>query len=179
MKLAGKTAIVTGGARGIGLGCATELAQEGAAIALVDRPGSEELAAGVATVRELGVECIGIEADIFSHGGCQAAVDETLSDFGDLDILVHVPAFNRRNSFLDYPPEVRRLIYTTNAIEALNSNIRRAVRTRGHFPSDDAAAKLIYLALNATSQEWKRSVREWHAVKSQFAIMFENRFPMA
>ena len=57
--------------------------------------------------------------------------------------------------------------------------IRRAVRTRGHVPSDEAAAKLIYLALNATSQEWKRSVREWHAVKSQCAIMFKNRFPMA
>ena len=79
----------------------------------------------------------------------------------------------------NYPPEVRRLIYTTNAIEALNSKIRRAVRTRGHFPSDEAAAKLIYLALNATSTEWKRSVRNWHAVKSQFAIMFEDRFPMA
>ena len=74
---------------------------------------------------------------------------------------------------------VRRLIYTTNVIEALNSKIRRAVRTRGHFPSDEAAAKLIYLALNATSVEWKRSVREWHRVKSQLAIMFEERFPMA
>ena len=87
-------------------------------------------------------------------------------------------AWNEVIPFLDYPPEVRRLIYTTNAIEALNSKIRRAVRTRGHFPSDEAAAKLIYLALNATSQEWKRSVREWHAIKSQFAIMFEERFPM-
>ena len=73
----------------------------------------------------------------------------------------------------------RICITVTNAIEALNSKIRRAVRTRGHFPSDEAAAKLIYLALNAASQEWKRSVREWHAVKSQFAIMFEKRFPMA
>ena len=48
--------------------------------------------------------------------------------------------------FLNFPPGVRRLIYTTNAIEALNSKIRRAVRTRGHFPGDEAAAKLIYLA---------------------------------
>ena len=75
--------------------------------------------------------------------------------------------------------DTRFSIPVTNAIEALNSKIRRAVRTRGHFPSDEAAAKLIYLALNATSTEWKRSVREWHAVKSQFAIMFEDRFPMA
>ena len=58
-------------------------------------------------------------------------------------------AWNEVIPFLDYPPEVRRLIYTTNAIEALNAKIRRAVRTRGHFPSDEAAAKLIYLALNA------------------------------
>ena len=78
-------------------------------------------------------------------------------------------------------PDIGTKIFipVTNAIEALNSKIRRAARTRGHFPSDDAAAKLIYLALNATSTEWKRSVREWHAVRSQFTIMFEDRFPMA
>jgi len=122
-------------------------------------------------------------------------------NFQDSDLVRQYPAFApswRRAwseviPFLDYPPEVRRLIYITNAIEALNSKTRRAVRIRGFggrtashavfqsasLPSDDAAAKLIYLALNATSQEWKRSVREWHAVKSQFAIMFEDRFPMA
>ncbi|MEP4334783.1 MAG: transposase [Roseobacter sp.] len=87
-------------------------------------------------------------------------------------------AWNEVIPFLDYPPEVRKLIYTTNAIDALNSKIRSAVRTCCHFPSDDAAAKLIYLALNATSNEWKRSAREWHAVRSQLAIMFEDRFPM-
>ena len=115
------------------------------------------------------------------------AAEAALSEFEASDLAARYPAiapswrraWSEVIPFLDYPPEVRRLIYTTNAIEALNSKIRRAVRTRGHFPSDDAAAKLIYLTLNATSQEWKRSVREWHAVKSQFAIMFENRFPMA
>ncbi len=80
--------------------------------------------------------------------------------------------------FLDDPPEVRRLICTTNAIEALHAKNRRAVRTRGHVPGDEAAAKLICLALNAASREPKRSVREWRAVKSPFAIMFEERFPM-
>ena len=88
-------------------------------------------------------------------------------------------AWNEVTPFLDDPPQMRRLIYTTNAIEALNSKIRRAVRTRSHVPPDDAAAKLIYLVLNATSQGWKRSVREWQAVKSQFAIMFKHHFPMA
>ena len=80
---------------------------------------------------------------------------------------------------LDPPTEVGRPIHTTNAMETLNSKIRRAVRTQGHVPGDEAAAKLIDLALNATSAEWKRSVREWHAVKSQSAIMLEDRFPMA
>ena len=114
------------------------------------------------------------------------AAEAALSEFEQSNLATKYPAiapswrraWNEVIPFLDYPPEVRRLIYTTNAIEALNSKIRRAVRTRGHFPSDEAAAKLIYLALNATSQEWKRSVREWHAVKSQLAIMFEARFPM-
>jgi len=115
------------------------------------------------------------------------AAETALAEFEDSDLAARYPAIApswRRARpevipFLDYPPEVRRLICTTNAIEALNSKIRRAVRTRGHFLSDEAAAKLIYLALNATSQEWKRSVREWLAVKNQLAIMFEDRFPMA
>lgn len=115
------------------------------------------------------------------------AAELALAEFEESDLAKRYPAiapswrraWNEVIPFLDYPPEVRRLIYTTNAIEALNSKIRRAVRTRGHFPSDEAAAKLIYLALNATSSEWKRSVREWHAVRSQLAIMFEDRFPMA
>ena len=80
---------------------------------------------------------------------------------------------------LDYPPELRRLICITNAIEAPNSKIRRAVRTRGHVPGDDAAAKSICLALNATSQGRRRSVRERQAVKSQVVVMFEDRFPIA
>lgn len=115
------------------------------------------------------------------------AAQAALAEFEDGDLATRYPAiapswrraWNEVIPFLDYPPEVRRLIYTTNAIEALNSKIRRAVRTRGHFPSDEAAAKLIYLALNATLVQWKRSVREWHMVKSQLAIMFEERFLMA
>lgn len=115
------------------------------------------------------------------------AAEMALTEFEKSDLAKRYPAiapswrraWNEVIPFLDYPPEVRRLIDTTNSIEALNSKIRRAVRTRGHFPSNEAAAKLIYLALNATSTEWKRSVREWHAVGSQLAIMFEDLFPMA
>jgi putative transposase len=81
--------------------------------------------------------------------------------------------------FFAFPEGVRRIIYTTNAIEALNSKLRRAVRTRGHFPSDDAASKLLYLVLNHAAAAWKRPPREWAEAKTQFAVMFKERFVRA
>jgi putative transposase len=78
--------------------------------------------------------------------------------------------------FFAYPESVRRIIYTTNAIEALNAKLRRAVRARGHFPNDDAAMKLLYLVLNNAADEWKRPPREWFEAKTQFAIVFGERF---
>jgi putative transposase len=80
--------------------------------------------------------------------------------------------------FFAYPPEVRRIIYTTNAIESLNSTIRRSVRARGHFPSDEAAMKLIWLQLREVTKNWKMPAREWHAAKAQFALLFGDRFEM-
>ena len=78
--------------------------------------------------------------------------------------------------FYAFPAEVRRIIYTTNAIEAVNAKLRRAVRARGHFPTDEAALKLLFLVLNRTMKEWKMPAREWTAAKAQFAILFEDRF---
>ncbi len=78
--------------------------------------------------------------------------------------------------FFAFPEGVRRFIYTTNAIEALNSKLRRAFRTRGDLPSDDAAAKLLYLVLNHTTADWKRPPREWVEAKTQFAVIFKERF---
>ena len=71
---------------------------------------------------------------------------------------------------------MRRIIYTTNAIEALNSKLRRAVRIRGHFPNDEAAIKLLFLVLRQAAGEWKMPPREWAEAKTQFAIMFDERF---
>ena len=68
------------------------------------------------------------------------------------------------------------IIPVTNQIEALNSKLRQAVRTRGHFPSDDAAMKLLYLVLNHAAEEWKRPPREWFEAKIQFAVVFGERF---
>ncbi len=78
--------------------------------------------------------------------------------------------------FFAFPESVRRIIYTTNAIEALNSKLRRAVRTRGHFPNDDAAMKLLYLVLNQASEDWKRAPREWFEARTQLAVIFGERF---
>ena len=77
------------------------------------------------------------------------------------------------------PIAVRRIIYTTNAIEALNAKLRRAVRTRGHFPTDEAATKLLYLVLRQVAGKWKMPPREWCEAKTQFAIMFDQRFVTA
>ncbi|MFT9092659.1 MAG: IS256 family transposase [Gluconacetobacter sp.] len=81
--------------------------------------------------------------------------------------------------FYAFPAEVRKLIYTTNAIEALNAKLRRAVRARGHFPNDDAALKLLFLALNRAEKEWIMPPREWSMAKAQFAILFGDRFARA
>ena len=81
--------------------------------------------------------------------------------------------------FFAFPDDVRRIIYTTNIIEALNAKLRRAVRTRGHFPSDDAALKLLFLVLNLAEREWRMPPREWSLAKAQFAILFDERFQNA
>ena len=78
--------------------------------------------------------------------------------------------------FFAFPEAVRPIIYTTNAIEALNSKLRSAVRIRGHFPSDEAEAKLLFLVLRRTVDAWKMPPREWGQAKTQFAVMFGERF---
>ena len=85
-------------------------------------------------------------------------------------------AWNEVIPFFAFPEAVRKIVYTTNAIEALNSKLRRAVRARGHFPSDEAATKLLYLILNRSEKEWKMPPREWSMAKAQFAVIFGERF---
>lgn len=78
--------------------------------------------------------------------------------------------------FFAFPPEVRRVIYTTNAIESVNARLRKILKTRGHFPSDDAATKLIWLALRNITADWARASPHWKAAMNQFAILYEERF---
>jgi len=78
-----------------------------------------------------------------------------------------------------YPPEVRTIIYTTNAIEGLHMRLRKIVKNRGHFPSDDAASKPLYLALRNIEKDWKMPQRTWEQAANQCAIMFGERFTNA
>jgi putative transposase len=81
--------------------------------------------------------------------------------------------------FFAFAPEVRTILYTTNAIESLNAQVRKAVRVRGHFPSEEAAAKLIWLVLRNIQARWKNPPVTWQAAKAQMAIQFEDRFTLA
>jgi len=85
-------------------------------------------------------------------------------------------AWDRVIPFFAFPPAVRRVIYTTNAIESVNARLRKIIKTRGHFPSDDAANKLIWLALRNITADWSRASRDWKDAMNQFAILYAERF---
>jgi transposase-like protein len=85
-------------------------------------------------------------------------------------------AWDRVIPFFAFPPAVRRVIYTTNAIESINAQLRKIIKTRGHFPSDDAATKLIWLALRNITADWGRPAHHWKEAMNQFAILYEERF---
>lgn len=81
--------------------------------------------------------------------------------------------------FFAYPPEVRKIIYTTNAIESMHMQLRKIVKNRGHFPSDEAASKLLFLALRNIEKDWKMPPVTWKQAANQFAILYGERFTSA
>jgi putative transposase len=83
----------------------------------------------------------------------------------------------RITPFFDYPPEIRRIVYTTNAIESVNMSQRKITKNWGSFPSDDALLKLFYLALANISKKWTMPLRDWKAALTRFTIQFEERMP--
>jgi transposase-like protein len=78
--------------------------------------------------------------------------------------------------FFAFPPAVRRVIYTTNALESVHARVRKVIKTRGHFPTDEAATKLIWLALRNITVDWSRAAHHWRDAMNQFAILYEDRF---
>ena len=120
---------------------------------------------------------------IYQAQSAEAARDQ-LAEFEDSPWGKKYPAIAqswRRNwehviPFFAFAPEVRKIIYTTNAIESLNATVRKSVRVRGHFPGDEAATKLLWLVLRNAEKRWKSPPVFWHAAKAQMAIQFGERF---
>jgi transposase-like protein len=88
-------------------------------------------------------------------------------------------AWEHVTPFFVFPPEIRRVVYTTNAIESLNMQLRKIIKTRGHFPNDEAAIKLLWLALRNVLAKSVRAAFDWKAAMNQFAILFGDRFTQA
>ncbi|MCK4414430.1 MAG: transposase [Candidatus Eisenbacteria sp.] len=91
-----------------------------------------------------------------------------------------IPSFRgprRVIPFFAYPPEIRKVIYTTNAIESINAAIRKVTRKRGAFPTADSVRKVLYLAITKASERWSRPIKDWRAALNHFAIVFGDRVP--
>jgi transposase-like protein len=86
--------------------------------------------------------------------------------------------WERLTVFFDYSPEIRKVIYTTNAIESLNYSLRKILKTRGAFPTDDSILKILYLAINRVAKRWTMPIRNWKAALNQFVILFGDRVPV-
>jgi putative transposase len=87
-------------------------------------------------------------------------------------------SWSRVVPMFSYPSEIRRVIYTTNTIESLNSSLRKVMKNRSLFPNDEAVFKRMYLALRNISKKWTMPIRNWSGAMNQFAILFEGRVPM-
>lgn len=142
MNLAGKIAVVTGSGRGIGKGCATELARAGADLVINDRPDSPDLADTAEEIRALGRTCTAIEADVFSREGCESFVDAALSVVGRIDILVSNPAFSRRAAFLEYPPEV----FEQTIAGTLTAGFHMSQLVARHMVERGGGGKLLFIS---------------------------------
>ena len=116
-------------------------------------------------------EAAEVELDAFEHGPWGQRFPTVVASWRR--------AWSNVIPFFAFPPEVRRVIYTTNAIESVNARLRKIIKTRGHFPSDDAAAKLIWLALRNITTDWGRAANSSKTAMNQFAILYEDRFTKA
>lgn len=86
--------------------------------------------------------------------------------------------WERLTPFFAYPADIRKVIYTTNAIESLNMSLRKVTKNRGSFPTDEAAVKLLYMALKNIEKKWTMPIRDWKAALNRFSIVFEGRLPL-
>ena len=154
MILADKIALVTGAGRGIGRGCAIELARAGADLVINDRPEDPNIAATAEEIRALGRECTVVEADVFSRNGCESLVAETLRAVDRIDVLVSNPAFGVRRDFLDYDlDDFERVIQAT-----LISGFQVSQLVVRHQAERGRGGKILFISSVMASMPFARSV---------------------
>lgn len=148
MNLNGKTALVTGAGRGIGLGCALELARAGAGVILNDRPDSPDLADAVRQVAALGRGCFAVEQDAHSRAGCERLMEEAMRHAPRIDILVSNPAVSRRAAFLDFDPADFDAVLngTLTAQFHLGQLAARQMVARRQEPVDACQGKILFIS---------------------------------
>jgi glucose 1-dehydrogenase len=154
MKLLGKRALVTGAARGIGRGCAFELARAGADVAVNDRERTEAAETLVAEIQEMGRQAVLVEGDVFEHGSCQDILRRALEALGRVDILVSNPAYSRRHDFLDYPIETFQKVIQGTLIGgfSMSQHVARHMVERG------GGGKIVFISSVHARKPFARSV---------------------
>jgi glucose 1-dehydrogenase len=173
MTLSGKIALVTGSGRGIGKGCALELARSGADVIVNDRPGSPDLAATVEEIRALGRNCWPIEGDAMTRPGCEELVDRALEEAGRIDILVSNPAVSMRGEFLSYDPEAfeRVVAGTLTAGFHISQLVARQMVERRKV-SPEFSGKIVFISSVQALMPYARSV-PYNAAKAGLNHMAE------
>lgn len=154
MNLTGKTALVTGAGRGIGKGCALELARAGADVLLNDRPGSSDAAETADEITRLGREATLLPADVFSRAGCESLVEQAVAAAERIDVLISNPAWGVRCDFLDYDPsDFERVIAAT-----LTSGFHVSQLVARHFVERGTPGKIVFISSVQAEMPLARSV---------------------
>jgi glucose 1-dehydrogenase len=166
LKLSGRLALVTGAGRGIGKGCALELARLGADVVVNDRPGGADLAETVREVHALGRCCTAVEADVFTRTGCEALVQQALAVAGRIDILVSNPALSRRADFLDFDPAMFEKVIAGT----LTSGFHVAQLVAQHIVGRGGGGKIVFISSIHAIMPYARSVA-YNAAKAGLSHM--------
>jgi len=140
--LKGKQALVTGAGRGIGKGCALELARKGANVVVNDRPESQDLEGTASEIRALGRDCTVIAADVFSRAGCEKLVEQAIQGVHRLDILISNPAVSIRGGFLDYSPDDFQHVING----ALVSGFHMSQLVARHMVEQGTKGKIVFIS---------------------------------
>lgn len=166
MTLLGKKALVTGAARGIGKGCALELARAGADVAVNDLKRTETAEATVAEIRALGREAVLAEGDVFARSSCEQVVAAALKALGRIDILVSNPAFSRRGDFLEYDAA----IFEKTLQGTLTGNFHMSQLVARHMVARGGGGKILFISSVHARMPYPRAVA-YNAGKSGLVHM--------